>query len=81
MSLQVYVTSALFERDLNPTYGMSPRYVINYKNVKRQSYAARDGGKTPKWDQQFTFNVGTDMATAGVLSFTFLESDDMIAQA
>ena len=57
----------LFQQDVNRTWDMSPKYVINHKNVKRESYEAKNGGKTPKWDQWFTFNVGSDMETAGVM--------------
>jgi hypothetical protein len=49
MSIEVSVTSAIIQRDLGNLFDMSPRYVINYKNLKKESYAARDGGKTPKW--------------------------------
>jgi hypothetical protein len=47
MSIEVSVRSAIFERDLNKWGKMSPKYVINYRDVKKESNVANYGGTTP----------------------------------
>ena len=60
---------------------MHPRYIINHKETVHEATPAEDGGKNPKWMADYDFDIGTDLETAGVMNFTFLENDDLIADA
>ncbi len=57
---------------------MSPKYIINWKDMKSEGPPAQAGGKNPKWGKQHKFSVGDDLTTAGVMNFTFLEADAQI---
>ena len=78
---KIWIKQAIFERDVNSFFAMHPKYVINHKDLRYESEPAEGGGKAPKWMAEYLFDVGTDLETAGVMDFTFLESDDLIASA
>lgn len=76
--LKVTLIEAIFERDVSTFLNMNPRYIINWKEHKVKGEPAYDGGKTPRWNQSHEFEVGNDLSSAGVMTFTFLDEDDFI---
>jgi len=60
---------------------MSPKYIIVWKEERIEGKPAYDGGKTPKWGHAHRFNIGTDLSTAGVISFTFFDDSTLICEA
>ena len=58
---------------------MNPKYTINWKDQLEESESAEGGDKCPKWNRSFIFDVGTNMDSAGVMTFTFLEDSTLIA--
>ena len=78
---EIWIMQAIFDRDVNSFFDMHPKYIINHKDMKYESDAAEGGGKSPKWMAQYLFDIGTDLDAAGVMTFTFLESDDLLADA
>lgn len=60
---------------------MDPYFVINWKEEKIESEKAFGGGKTPRWNQTHELNVGTDLSSAGVMTFSFMEGDKLICSA
>ena len=80
-NMTVIVHEAIFERDVSTFLKMSPHYRINWKEDMIEGKPSFDGGKTPKWGKGHSFNIGTDLSVAGVMTFTFLEEGDLICQA
>ena len=79
--MAVKVCEAIFERDTATFLSMSPNYILNYKEEKIEGKMAGDGGKTPKWNHTHKLNVGTDLASAGVIHLTFMDDSDLICEA
>jgi hypothetical protein len=79
--MTVKVHNAIFDRDTATFLSMSPKYIINWKDEKIEGKPAEDGGKTPTWESAHKFNVGTDLSSAGVLSFTFFDDSSLICEA
>jgi len=79
--MTVTMHEAIFTRDTSTFLKMSPKYVINWKDEKVEGKPAKDGGKTPKWNSKHSFNIGTDLSTAGVMHFTFLDDNDVICDS
>ena len=71
---------AIFERDVNTIMAMNPKYIINYKEEKIEGEIAYDGGKNPKWFSPHTFEVGTDIESAGIITIQYLSDDELICQ-
>ena len=76
--MRVHMREAIFTRDLTNFLKMNPHYVINWKDEKVVGDPAFDGGKTPKWNKVHEFEVGSDLQSAGTMTFTFLEEEDLI---
>ena len=72
---------AQFERDTSMFMAMSPKYQINWKEERITGQPADGGGKNPKWYADHTLKIGYDPANAGVINFTFLDDDSLIARA
>lgn len=72
------VKEAIFDRDTATFLSMNPRYVINWKDQKIEGEVAYDGGKNPKWYVSHELDVGTDLDCVGMMTFTFLDEEDLI---
>ena len=79
--IKIYVREAIFERDLSTFLSMNPRYMINYKDEVCEGKPAYDGGKTPSWHGEHELDVGDDPQSRGVMTFTFLNEDDLISSS
>jgi hypothetical protein len=79
--LQLFVNEAIFDRDLTTFLTMSPRFNINYKEEIKEIGPAWDGGKTPNWGSETELDIGDDPESRGVITFTFLNEDDLICSS
>ena len=77
--LQICMKEAQFDRDTAMFMSMNPKYVINWKEEKMTGKAADGGGTNPKWYGEHDLNIGGDPSSAGVITFTFLDGDSLIA--
>ena len=74
------ITQAIFKRDVSTFCTMNPRYTITWKDTVLEGMAAEGGGKQPKWDDRHVLEI-MDWQSAGVITVTFLDGNDLIAQA
>merc|ERR1740117_853828 len=76
--LNVKVAEAVLERDVSMFLGMNPKYVIVWKDQKIESEPSYGGGKTPKYEKEEVLSIGTDVGTAGVITLSFFDDNDII---
>ena len=81
--LRVHIKEAIFDRDVNSFLEMDPKYTINWKEELVEGAPAYGGSKTPKWGGEEYIHSFTveDTSAAGVMTFSFHESDNLICQA
>ena len=76
--MKLDMKEAIFERDINTFMAMNPKYIIIYKENKIDGEIAYDGGKNPKWFAPHTFEVGTEIESAGIITIYYLSDDELI---
>ena len=76
--MRIHMRQAIFKRDTATFLDMDPHFVINWKDQKEVGEKAYGGGKCPMWNKSKEFNVGTDLKSAGVMTFSFMDGDNMI---
>jgi hypothetical protein len=73
------IKEAVFERDVKTFGQMSPKYTITWKDTVIDGMPAEGGGKNPKWDDRHVLEI-MDWQSAGVITITFLDDNDLIVQ-
>lgn len=76
--MRIHMREAILKRDTATFMDMNPHFQINWKDQKEVGEKAYGGGKCPKWNQCKEFEIGNDLKSAGVMTFSFMDDDNLI---